>query len=255
MSLTEINLGNLTSCWEKQVYDPRLTDYKHRLYPDLQGSYTPLGEYFTYLFDFQRSKVIYLSRSFHSILGYKTREIPSDGLHFFESIIHPNDRTATFHAYQKIWLYLNQLPMELRPQFKASLDFRIKKKDHNYLRIMQEMCQFATDNKGNVVYSAGRCVDISHWGKQKEVSLIMENLNHVQRFQIPSYRDKIQAFLSNREKEVLKLLACGLSSKAVADDLDISYHTVNTHRQNMLNKLGMRKTAGLINFAISNGII
>ena len=255
MSSTEISLGNLTSCWEQQLYDPRLIDYKHRLYPDLRGSHTPLGEYFSYIFDFQRSRVIYLSRSFHSILGYNSGEIPDNGLGFFESIIYPNDRKATFYAYQKIWLYLNQLPMELRPKFKASLDFRIKKRDGDYLRIMQEMRKFATDNKGNVVYSAGRCVDITHWGKLKEVSLIMEDLDHVQRFQIPSYQNKVQSFLSDREKEVLKLLACGLSSKAVADSLDISYHTVNTHRQNMLNKLGIRKTAGLINFAISNGII
>ena len=51
--------------------------------------------------------------------------------------------------------------------------------------------------------------------------------------------------LSDREKEVLTLVAQGLSSKEVADKLKISVNTVNTHRKSITRKTGIKSVAGL----------
>jgi DNA-binding NarL/FixJ family response regulator len=59
--------------------------------------------------------------------------------------------------------------------------------------------------------------------------------------------------LTNREREVLKLIAEGKSNKAVADLLFISVHTVETHRLNIMKKLGLKKTADLVKYAIRKG--
>jgi FixJ family two-component response regulator len=55
-------------------------------------------------------------------------------------------------------------------------------------------------------------------------------------------RDRIST-LSTREREVLDWLAEGSSNKAIARELDISPRTVEIHRANMMNKLGVRHAA------------
>jgi two-component system nitrate/nitrite response regulator NarL len=61
--------------------------------------------------------------------------------------------------------------------------------------------------------------------------------------------------LTTREQAVLLLLADGKSNKDVAGQLDISVHTVETHRKNIKKKLGIATTAGLTRYAIDNGLI
>lgn len=56
--------------------------------------------------------------------------------------------------------------------------------------------------------------------------------------------------LSDREKEVLLLVAKGLSSKEIADKLCVSIHTVNSHRKNISQKTGIKSVAGLAAYAM-----
>lgn len=60
---------------------------------------------------------------------------------------------------------------------------------------------------------------------------------------------------SNRELEVLNLVADGYSNKEIADKLFTSRRTVEGHRLSMLSKTGSRNTYSLIKYAVSNGII
>lgn len=60
---------------------------------------------------------------------------------------------------------------------------------------------------------------------------------------------------SKRELEVLKLLMEELTTQEIADKLFISFHTVESHRKNMLLKAGVKNTAGLIRFGINSGMV
>lgn len=61
--------------------------------------------------------------------------------------------------------------------------------------------------------------------------------------------------LSRREESILKLVAEGNSSKKIASLLNISYRTVETHRQNIKHKLDLHSTAELAKYAIEQGIL
>ncbi len=61
--------------------------------------------------------------------------------------------------------------------------------------------------------------------------------------------------LSKREIEVLCLIAEGLSSKEIADQLFISVRTVDTHRSNILHKLELSNTAQLVRYAIKHKLV
>jgi DNA-binding NarL/FixJ family response regulator len=61
--------------------------------------------------------------------------------------------------------------------------------------------------------------------------------------------------LTFREREVLQRLAEGLSAPEIATELHITRRTVETHRASVMRKLGIRKTAGLVRFAIREGLL
>jgi DNA-binding NarL/FixJ family response regulator len=61
--------------------------------------------------------------------------------------------------------------------------------------------------------------------------------------------------LSQREREVLKLIAEGYKNKEIAEDLCISLKTVEKHRANLMKKLDLHNAAGLTVYAVEKGLV
>ena len=61
--------------------------------------------------------------------------------------------------------------------------------------------------------------------------------------------------LTERELEILNLIGKELSSQEIAEKLFISFHTVETHRANLMNKAGVKNTAGLVRWAVENDLL
>jgi two-component system response regulator NreC len=61
--------------------------------------------------------------------------------------------------------------------------------------------------------------------------------------------------LSDREREVMKLIAQGLRTREIAETLCVSHKTVEKHRSNLMRKLGLRTAAAVAAYAISNGYL
>jgi len=63
------------------------------------------------------------------------------------------------------------------------------------------------------------------------------------------------AGLTQRELEILQMLVAGKSAKEIASALDLSVNTVSVHRANIMEALGIHKTAELVVYAIRNGLV
>jgi DNA-binding NarL/FixJ family response regulator len=61
--------------------------------------------------------------------------------------------------------------------------------------------------------------------------------------------------LTARQREVLKLVAGGKSTKEIAFDLNLSVKTVETHRAQIMERLGIRDVAGLVRYALKTGLV
>ncbi len=61
--------------------------------------------------------------------------------------------------------------------------------------------------------------------------------------------------LTERERQVLALIATGKSTKDAAKELGISYKTADSHRSRILEKLGVHETASMVRYAIRSGLI
>lgn len=61
--------------------------------------------------------------------------------------------------------------------------------------------------------------------------------------------------LSERENEIIILIAEGLTNAQIADQLYLSNHTINTHRKNIMAKLGVKNTAGIVMYAVKMNLV
>jgi DNA-binding NarL/FixJ family response regulator len=71
----------------------------------------------------------------------------------------------------------------------------------------------------------------------------------------PRDNDEPRVTLSSRQREILRLLADGGSAKEIANALDISPRTVEFHKYKVMESLGLKSTAELIQFAIKQGFV
>ncbi len=71
----------------------------------------------------------------------------------------------------------------------------------------------------------------------------------------PSKIKKSEIKLSKREKEIVKLIANEYTNQEIAEKLFLSPYTVETHRKNILRKIGAKNTAGIVKYAIQHNIL
>lgn len=71
----------------------------------------------------------------------------------------------------------------------------------------------------------------------------------------PALKGERNSGLTDRELEVLKLIVDGKSNKEIAAELSLSANTVAVHRSNIMDSLGIHKTAELVVYAIKNGLV
>lgn len=80
-------------------------------------------------------------------------------------------------------------------------------------------------------------------------------LNHITPEEEEEQEGAVSDTLSERECDIIRQVAKGLSNKEIADALFISVNTVMTHRRNISRKLRIHSSAGLAVYAIANGLV
>lgn len=80
-------------------------------------------------------------------------------------------------------------------------------------------------------------------------------LNHLLEKSFPKEQDCAPTVLSSREIDILRLAAKGLIAKEIADRLNLSTHTVYTHRKNIMRKLQLGTSSEMVLYAVSQGFV
>lgn len=112
-------------------------------------------------------------------------------------------------------------------------------------------------NDPNSQLSSFHCLCINTTEEQLVRSLLMlEQHAHAHGKNLPPMPQALSAkILSDREIEVLSLIAQGLINKEIATQLNISLTTVISHRKNIMDKLGMKSVSALTIYAVMHGYV
>jgi len=212
----------------------------------------------TWILDVRTGKYNFISTNTLDFFGYESACYKKIGQDFHRRIKHQEDRVVVTKLLQKIGDILESVSASERADYKYSYDYRIIKPDGKEIRILEQNSIFQQDSFGNITHLLGVCTDITLWKKGELQLASLTSELHKKYYLLSAYTissGKSLTVLSKRELEIAKLMAEGRSSKYIAEKLFISFHTVNTHRKNMIEKTKTKNTCGLVQFVICNGLI
>jgi DNA-binding CsgD family transcriptional regulator len=216
-----------------------------------------LGPCVTWVLDVRTGRYCFVSNSVSRVLGYPASAFTEGGISFLQEIIHPADAPHAWHLTKRVWDSIMALPPAKRKGYQFNRHYRVLKADRSYVRLLEQSTVLHTDNQGNITHVLGVCTDISGcMGSTVPVaSAISQGDEPCRMGPAADDRSSFPVQLSKREKEIVRLIADGFSSKQIADKLFISLNTVNTHRKKIIEKTNSRNAGGLVQFAILHNLI
>jgi len=209
---------------------------------------------FFFILDHHARRVVWLSSNVCDMLGYDLSHYPFLSLYSFLRIISKDDLQQFMLHQKKIkqnfsdWSHSETLPI------KIAQDVRVKTTYQGAIRLLLQQ-QILLSDKIIPLWSVGSGMNINHLKEDEDLSLAVFNGDNKELSLKKVVGCNRGNFFTEREIDVLRLLGKGLKSEDVKYILNISLHTVRTHRRNMLKKTGLDNTSQLINFAIKEGIL
>ena len=214
-----------------------------------------VGDYYYFIVNIKQASFELVSHDITRMLGYSPEEVNLDS---FLNNIHPEDQPWFLNYEMKVVEFFGTLTCEQVPNYKVRYDYRMRRRDGTYIRILHQVVTIHFDKDNKVLRTFGVHTDITHLKPSGAPVLSFIGLNGE-----PSYLNvdvkkqfrTSETLLTRREQEVLHLLAQGKSSDAISEALFISKQTVDTHRKNLLKKTECTNTAALVSEAVKRGWI
>ena len=170
---------------------------------------------------------------YYYVTEYVTEDIQASDELNIEKLVHPDDLEVVRRIDKKVWEFLDTLPEEEKLTYKYIYEMRVLDRG-KYVRMIYQMRLLAF--KDNNFLGMG-IIDLApEQSANTSVRFQIKNCltDEIVPFAIESATDTL---LTPREREILALAKEGMFSKEISEKLNISIHTVNRHRQNILEKL------------------
>ncbi|RKR82186.1 PAS domain-containing protein [Mucilaginibacter gracilis] len=212
-----------------------------------------VGDYYYFIFNVKNLEFDLVSSQFETMLGYQHATVT---VMLFMDCIHPDDRPWFLAFENKTAEFLSALPVDKLMKYKIRYDFRFRKSDSTYIRVLHQVAVVQHDADGGILRTLGVHTDITHLkptGRPVMSYIGMDGEPSYLNIDVKNTFAKSTEKLTAREKDVLRLLIEGKLSKEVSEILNISKQTVDTHRKNMMRKNGLSNTGELIGKAINMG--
>lgn len=208
------------------------------------------------ILDNSTHEYLYVNEATESIIGWTSEDIRKGGLLFGHSKTHPWDLLQVVLISAKALRALKQLSDEDKLNSRLSFDIRIKHKDGKYRRIQQHAYTLSLNKEGKPGLLMMVSTDITAFKTSTKVQYVF-GVTRNNRFEI-IFNGESRPYsspLTERETQIVNLIAQGFKDNAIATQLQISIETVKTHRKNILSKTNSKNTPELIRTAMMEGWI
>ena len=213
-------------------------------------AYLPYSSTFFCITNTQSLQFEYISKNYKACLGLDANLLKAKGMRYFWSRIHPDDLEKWLKALNELMEFtLEHIKEEDRHKANYTWNYRIKNADDVYVNLIQNTTPLALDSQGKPIIGLAHYT-VLHSDIKMDISASAKLLNDQNEYETIYFNNYGQKLLtegvSHRERDVIRLLVLDFSSKQISEKLNISPHTVDTHRRNILKKLNISSTGELI---------
>ena len=202
--------------------------------------------------------ILYVSPRFKGITGYPCKQFITGGVSFWFSVINPADMQTVVASITKAEHEL--ITKNPRPTEPLKLEYRVVRRDGRviWIREFKQIISY-TDGKKNHILGCLHDFTAEKSTEQARVQSLLKRdkfgnalLDIAVAHQLdegaqgPNVGALSVNRISPREKQVLRLVAAGHSSKQIAAELTISENTVETHRRHLLKKFQVNNSTALV---------
>jgi DNA-binding CsgD family transcriptional regulator/PAS domain-containing protein len=242
--------------YERQQFDASKLDYSILdATISLLDKLAEVGNSGISVFDLHQKKHVYASYSFSHLFGYDMDELEKDDMAYFNSKIHPDDLQQLRMSSIDMFNFILSVEPCSRLDYKLINEYRMQDAAGSYLRVIEQHQVMELDPDGNVWLSLS-ILDLSpNQDTDNGVRSQMFNFRLGKLVAIATNQVKVPGALTKKEIQVLNLVKDGFLSKEISGRLSISVHTVNTHRQRILEKLGADNSMEAVKKASSLGLL
>lgn len=242
--------------FQQQTFTEEELDYsileKHK--PHLQ-KLADIGNCVVSVLDVYRKQHVFHSSNVGAVFGYSPQEVEQYGEHFLNAIIHPKDFPVLMQNGLTAFKFYFNFSEDEKLNYKIINEFRVMNASAQYIRVIEQHQTLELDGRGNL-WLALSILDIS---PNQEIAEGLKsqvlNFKTGEFLTLTQEAPEIKVALTKREAEILKLVKEGFLSKEISNRLSISVHTVNTHRQRVLEKLGANNSMEAVVFSSKLGLV
>lgn len=217
------------------------------------------GSFYYYIINFDTLKMEYVDQRIQSVLGIEPKQWSLDKV--FE-LVHPED-LKQMHRKEAaaVDFILNRIATEDILKYKVVYVIRLRHADGSYRTILQQSKTLSVSEDGKVQHVLGIHTDVSYLNMpvDHKISFVGDGLPS---FYALSTEDDFKPEQYNyhevftpREIEILCNISKGKTFGEIAGILNLSPHTINTHKKNILKKTDCKNTTELIARCVRDGII
>jgi DNA-binding CsgD family transcriptional regulator len=254
------NLKEIVTIWRNahQLKNQKSLD-KDLNTTDIIASLFCPGEFYYFILNFFDVTFEYVSPDVMKVVGCRPEDY-NFGVIFDK--VHPDDSNSMRlkEGIASNFFYKQISPNKI-PFYKSTYTFRIKNPNGGWKTILHQSIALQMTEDDRIHYVLCVHSDITFLSPNADDVISFLGINGE-----PSYTVSVKApqainqpannsLISQREKEIIVLLAEGFSSKQIAGQLYISQHTVDTHRRNLLKKTGAQNTLELVALCLKKGLI
>lgn len=198
----------------------------------------------------------YISKNFTACTGLPIDKMISGGMDYFWSLFHPEDIKHWLKSLTDLMTFtMTELDDTQRKRMSYTWNYRIKVKDDRYVNIIQNTTPLQFDDTNKPIIGMAHYT-VLDGNLKMDICSTAKYLNENNEYETLFYKNQSTSntldIISNRERDIIRLLITKKTSVEIAKSLHISIHTVNTHRRNILKKLHIDSTFELMSYFKNN---
>jgi DNA-binding CsgD family transcriptional regulator len=198
----------------------------------------------------------FISKNFKACTGLSAEKMISGGMDYYWSLFHPEDIPLWLKSLNDLMTFtMTELNDEQRKKMSYTWNYRIKTTNNKYVNIIQNTTplQFDAHNKPIIGMAHYTVLDSN---LKMDICATAKYLNAQNEYETLFYKNQSTSnlldLITNRERDIIRLLISKNKSEEISEKLNISKHTVDTHRRNILKKLNIDSTFELMNYFQQN---